>query len=62
MRDIKEVLREKEAALAQVSRELEALRLVAPLLGEQPSETEAAPKMAPERAEGQARSVRKHWP
>ena len=62
MRDINEVLREKEAALAQVNREVEALRLVAPLLAEEPAETVAPPKMEPERAETEQKPLRKRWP
>jgi hypothetical protein len=63
MRDITEVLREKETALAQVKRELEALRTVAPLLAEESTETIAAPpKMAPERAESEPETLRKRWP
>ena len=62
MRDINEVLREKEAALARINRELEALRIVAPLLGEESTETPAPPKMEPERAETEQKPLRKRWP
>lgn len=62
MRDINEVLREKEAALAQINRELEALRIVAPLLEEQSTEATAPPKITPERAESEAQALRKRWP
>ena len=62
MRDINEVLREKEAALARLNRELEALRLVAPLLEEESTETVVPPKMEPERSEGEFKPLRKRWP
>ena len=62
MRDINEVLREKEAALARINRDLEALRIVAPLLAEESTETAAPPKMEPERAETEQKPLRKRWP
>ena len=62
MRDINEVLREKEAALARIGRELEALRMVAPLLAEESTETIAPPKMTSERAESEPQPLRKRWP
>jgi len=62
MRDINEVLREKEAALAQTNRELEALRIVAPLLVEESSETSAPPKIPPEHAESEPKTLRQRWP
>lgn len=62
MRDINEVLREKEAALARINRELEALRIVAPLLAEESTATLTPPKMEPERAESEAKPLRKRWP
>ena len=62
MRDINEVLREKEAALAAINREVEALRIVAPLLAEESTETTAPPKMEPERAENEPKFLRKRWP
>jgi len=61
MRDINEVLREKEAALAKINREVEALRIVAPLL-EESAEATAPPKMEPERAEAEQKPLRKRWP
>jgi len=62
MRDINEVLREKEAALAQINRELEALRIVAPLLTEESAQPMDLPKMEPERAESEPKFLRKRWP
>jgi len=62
MRDINEVLREKEAALARINQELEALRIVAPLLAEESAEPAAPPKMEPERAESEQKPLRKRWP
>jgi hypothetical protein len=62
MRDINEVLREKEAALAQINRELEALRIVAPLLTEESAQPVDPPKMEPERAESEPKFLRKRWP
>jgi hypothetical protein len=62
MRDINEVLREKEAAIARINRELEALRIVAPLLEEQTTDTTAPPKVTPQHAESEPESLRKRWP
>ena len=62
MRDINAVLREKEADLARINREVEALRIVAPLLAEESTETTAPPKMEPERAETETKPMRKRWP
>jgi len=62
MRDINEVLREKEAALAKINREVEALRVVAPLLAEESAEATPPPKMEPERVESETKPLRKRWP
>jgi hypothetical protein len=62
MRDINEVLREKEAALARINRELEALRIAAPLLAEESTETAIPPKIEPERVESETKPLRKRWP
>jgi hypothetical protein len=61
MRDINEVLREREAAMARIRREIEALRIVEPLLADESTET-TAPKMTPQRAENESQPVRKRWP
>jgi len=61
MRDINEVLREKEAELARISRELEALRMVAPLLDEHSSEGRV-PNIGPQRATFEPEPIRKRWP
>ncbi|MGH9501026.1 MAG: hypothetical protein ACRD3L_17945 [Terriglobales bacterium] len=46
MRNLIEVLREKETALARVRQEVEALRYVAPLLFEQNDEFRSRPELA----------------
>ena len=62
MKDINEVLHEKEAALDRIKRELEALGIVAPLLAEESTEATAPPKITPERAESEPQPLRKRWP
>ena len=62
MRDINEVLREKEAELARINRELEALRMVAPLLDEHSSAGSLPPNIGPQRASVEPQPVQKRWP
>jgi uncharacterized membrane protein YccC len=61
MKNINEVLREKEEALARLTREVEALRIAAPLLAEQSNETVAAP-IGPQRAVSEPEPFRNRWP
>ena len=62
MKDINQILREKEAELTRISREVEALRLVAPLLADQFTQAAAPPSMGPQRAASEPEPVRKRWP
>ncbi|PYV84823.1 MAG: hypothetical protein DMG93_03455 [Acidobacteria bacterium] len=62
MKDINEVLREKEAELARISREIEALRMVAPLLAEHSSAERVPPNIGPQRAITEPEPLRKRWP
>jgi hypothetical protein len=62
MRDINQVLREKEAELARINRELEALHMVAPLLDEHSGEGRVPPNIGPQRATFEPEPIRKRWP
>ena len=62
MRDINEVLREKEAEFARINREIEALRMVALLLDEHSSAERVPPNIGPQRATVEPQPVRKRWP
>jgi hypothetical protein len=71
MRNLTEVLRNKEEELDRVRKEVEALRLVAPLLGEdadRPTSAEPAPKIPVQRAEAskvespKTEPMRNRWP
>lgn len=55
MKNVYEVLREKEAQLRKIQVEVEALRVAAPLLGESESEAENESNGSSRRAAGQTR-------
>ena len=59
MKEVYEVLREKELQKARVEREVECLKIVAPLLSEE-SEREAVPEES--KPEAKAPVKRKMWP
>jgi hypothetical protein len=59
LKDIYEVLREKELQKARVEREVECLKIVAPLLSEE-SEREAVPEET--KPEAKAPVKRRTWP
>lgn len=53
MKDIYQVLREKELAIARVRQEVEALRFCVPMLADDDATVNASPRTAPSS---------KHWP
>ena len=59
MKEVYEVLREKELQKARVEREVECLKIVAPLLSEE-SEREAEPEET--KPEAKAPMKRRMWP
>jgi hypothetical protein len=61
LKDIYEVLREKELQRARVEGEVECLKIVAPLLSEE-SEREAVPEETEPEPEAKAALKRRIWP